>query len=152
MSDEKPSAESPARLLAELVVILDGIDHALPSARRREKEMIQQALARLRATLAPAPGSRTTVRDMREALEHLGLTVVTVLGAVQGRLAEKSAEVVKHLPSLRPEKRRKIAPHNLAELHALLNKWPEVREEMLSRLPAEDRRQLAEKWPPEKGA
>ena len=152
MSDEKSPAESPARLLAELVVILDGIDHALPSARGREKEIIERALARLRATLSPAPANRATVREMREALEDLGLSVVMVLGAVQGRLAQKSAEMVKHLQSLRPGKPRKIAPHNLAELHALLNKWPEVREEMLSRLPLEERRQLEEKWPAEKGA
>ena len=96
MSDEKAPAESPARLLAELVVILDGIDHALPSARGREKEIIEQALARLRATLSPARENRATVRDMREALEDLGLAVVTVLGAEQARLAQKSAEVVKH--------------------------------------------------------
>jgi hypothetical protein len=152
MSDEKAPAESPARLLAELVVILDGIDHALPSARGREKEVIAQALARLRATLSPAPGNHATVREMREALEDLGLSVVMVLGGVQARLAQKSAEVVKYLQSLQPEKGRKIASHNLAELHALLNKWPEVREEMLSRLPLEERRQLEEKWPPEKKA
>jgi hypothetical protein len=152
MSEEKPPAEGPARLLAELVVILDGIDHALPCVRGREKEMIEQALARLRATLAPAPRNRATVREMREALEELGHAVVMVLGAAQARLAQKSAEVIKHLQSLQPEKRRKIAPHNLAELHALLNKWPEVREEMLSQLPAEERRQLEGKLPPEKSA
>src|SRR5919108_1697938 len=126
MSEEKTSDESPARLLAELVVILDGIDYVLPCARGREKEIIENALARLRRTLSPT--HRTTVRDMREALEDLGLTVVTVLGGAQARLAEKSAEVVRHLPSLHPEKRRQISPHNLSELHALLNKWPQVRE------------------------
>ena len=143
--------ESPARLLAELVVILDGIDHALPCVRGREKKMIEEALARLRATLAPA-SRRATVREIREALEDLGHAVVMVLGAAQARLAQKSTEVIKHLQSLQPEKRRKIAPYNLAELHALLNKWPEVREEMLSQLPPEERRQLEGKSPPEKSA
>src|SRR5205823_5674081 len=147
MSDDKTSEESPAHLLAELVIILDGIDYVLPCARGREKEVIEQGLARLRRTLSP--NHRASVRDMRDALEDLGLTVVTVLGGAQARLAEKSAEVVRHLPSLRPEKRRKISSHNLSELHALLNKWPELREEMLSRLSAEQRRQLEEKWPPE---
>ena len=152
MSDEKAGAENPARLLAELVVILEGIDHALPCVHGREKEMIDQALGRLRATLSPAAKNRATVREMREALEDLGHAVVMVLGAAQVRLAQKSTEVLKQLESLRPEKRRKISPHNLAELHALLNKWPEVRDEMLSRLPLEERRQLEEKWPPEKRA
>jgi hypothetical protein len=151
MSEEKPQAESPARLLAELVVILEGIDHALPCVRGREKKMIEEALARLRVTLAPA-SRRATVREIREALEDLGHAVVMVLGAAQARLAQKSTEVIKHLQSLQPEKRPKIAPHNLAELHALLNKWPEVREEMLSQLPAEERRQLEGKPPPEKSA
>jgi hypothetical protein len=149
MSEEKPQAENPARLLAELVVILDGIDHALPCVRGRERKMIEEALARLRVTLAPA-SRRAAVREIREALEDLGHAVVMVLGAAQARLAQKSAEVIKHLQLLEPERRRKIAPHNMAELHALLNKWPEVREEMLSQLPADERRQLEGKSPSEK--
>jgi DNA-binding MarR family transcriptional regulator len=152
MNEEKPPAENPARMLAELVVILDGIDYALPGACGSEKEIIEEALRRLRATLSLAPKNHATVREMRDALEELGHAVVMVLGAEQARLAQKSAEVIKRLQTLQPEKRRKIAPHNLTELHALLNKWPEVREEMLEHLPAQERRQLEASLPSGKSA